>query len=205
MDIKKLNHELGNADLILIDQILKNRFHKEMRILDAGCGEGRNMVFFVRNNYLIFGIDQDPEAVKLARIFCGSLNRDYDVENIQCFPIEDNPFPDGFFDVVICINVLHDARNRLAFLNMFNQLIRLLNSGGFLLLSMESKIGIPERSDMKIYEEEGTKNQIANFYFSEELAREIFSKDLWTKIEPVKTMLFDDTKSFSYLLIKKKV
>ena len=196
---------MGNADLILIDQILKNRFHKKMRMLDAGCGEGRNMVFFVRNNYLIYGIDQDAEAVKMARIFCRSLSRDYDVENIQCFPIEDNPFPDGFFDVVICINVLHDARNRLAFSKMFNQLIRLLNPGGLLLLSMESKIGIPERSDMWIYKKEASKKQIPNFYFSEELAKEILSNDLWTKIEPVRTILYDDTKSYSYLLLKKKV
>ena len=201
MKIKNLNRELGNADLILIDQILKNRFDRQMRILDAGCGEGRNMVFFVKNQYQIYGIDKNEEAVKMARVLCRSLNKEYDTSNIQQFPIENNPFPDGFFDAVICINVLHNVSDRAEFLSLFSDLIRLLDSGGILFLSMESRIGISGR-----YVEQENASLVdpsGYFYFSEDLRREIFSQSIWTEIEPVKTILIDDTKSCTYLLLKK--
>ena len=49
--IKELNHLLGNIDIYLLDQILKDRFKKSFKILDAGCGEGRNLIYFVRNGF----------------------------------------------------------------------------------------------------------------------------------------------------------
>ncbi|WP_332912670.1 hypothetical protein [Algoriphagus boritolerans] len=47
MEVTELNQLLGNVDIYLLDQILKGRFSKEMKILDAGCGEGRNAVYFI--------------------------------------------------------------------------------------------------------------------------------------------------------------
>ena len=41
-----LNEFFGDIDIYLFDQILKNRFAPEMKILDAGCGGGRNLVYF---------------------------------------------------------------------------------------------------------------------------------------------------------------
>ncbi|RYD73106.1 MAG: class I SAM-dependent methyltransferase, partial [Sphingobacteriales bacterium] len=48
---------LNETDIYLIDQILKNRFHPEMKILDAGCGDGRNLNYFLYNNYNVYGVD----------------------------------------------------------------------------------------------------------------------------------------------------
>ena len=56
MEINELNRLLGNVDIYLLDQILKGRFTKEMKILDAGCGEGRNTAYFVNQGYQIFGM-----------------------------------------------------------------------------------------------------------------------------------------------------
>src|ERR1035438_7673814 len=46
----------------LFDQILKGRFDERLRVLDAGCGDGRNLTYFLRRGFACFGIDRDGEA-----------------------------------------------------------------------------------------------------------------------------------------------
>jgi len=204
MDVKKLNKTLGNADLILIDQILKNRFHNQMRILDAGCGEGRNMVYFIRQNFNIYGIDHNEEAVSMARILGKSINSAFEIENIQPFAIEDNPFPDHFFDAVMCINVLHSAKDNSAFFNLLDYLIRLLNIGGFLLLSMQSQIGLTQISKESDCYDVSNPEENSDLYFSNDLLSEIKAHDQLIELEPVKTLMIDDNKSNTYLYLQKK-
>lgn len=203
MDVKMLNSALGNADLILIDQILKNRFHKQMRILDAGCGEGRNMVYFIKNEFRIYGIDSNIDAIRLAKLHCRSLNNTFEVENIQNFAIEQNPFPDQFFDAIICLNVLHSAKNQNDFFLWFEQLIRMLHSGGFLLLSLQSQIGVsqnPQQDDAKGRNNKGNEN----FYLlTENVLQEILKLDYLKTIENTKTILIDNKKSHTYLFLER--
>jgi SAM-dependent methyltransferase len=205
MDIKMLNSSFGNADLILIDQILKNRFQRHTRILDAGCGEGRNMTFFVNNGFDIYGIDTNPDAVKMARIYCKSLNKDYEAEQIQKFPIENNPFPDNFFDAIICINVLHSTKNRNDFFLWFGQLFRILNYGGFLLLGMKSEIGLSryhKPGDQKDIDEPGQEDL---YLLTGDVLEEIQRLDYLRTVENTKTLLTDDEMSNTYLFLEKSV
>ena len=37
----------GPIDIYLFDQILRKRIAPGMRVFDAGCGHGRNLVFFL--------------------------------------------------------------------------------------------------------------------------------------------------------------
>mgnify|MGYP006293749787 CR=1 FL=1 len=142
----ELNEELGHSDILLIDQILKGRFKQGMRILDAGCGEGRNMTWFIRNGYQIYGIDQDKAAIRMGRLLARSLNRDFTLENLWATSIEDNPFPDQFFDIIFSINVLHFARNKDHFRDMAMALSRILKPKGKIFISMSSTWGL---GDMK--------------------------------------------------------
>jgi 2-polyprenyl-3-methyl-5-hydroxy-6-metoxy-1,4-benzoquinol methylase len=203
MDVKMLNSALGNADLILVDQILKNRFHKQMRILDAGCGEGRNMVYFIKNDFRIYGIDANADAVKLAKLYCRSLNNTFEVENIQNFAIEQNPFPDHFFDAIICLNVLHSAKNQNDFFLWFEQLIRMLHSGGFLLLSLQSQIGVSQNHQQDDPDDRNNMRN-ENFYLlTENVLQEILKLDYLKTIENTKTILIDNKKSHTYLFLER--
>ena len=48
MPISTLQEQFGHIDIYLFDQLLKGRISPGMRILDAGCGSGRNLVYFLR-------------------------------------------------------------------------------------------------------------------------------------------------------------
>ena len=39
---------VGNTDIYLLDQIMKERYKRGESILDAGCGEGRNLHWFLK-------------------------------------------------------------------------------------------------------------------------------------------------------------
>jgi SAM-dependent methyltransferase len=192
MDFKELNKEFGNADLFLIDQILKGRFHTGSRLLDAGCGEGRNMVYFVRNGYSIYGIDPDPEMVSMARLIARSNNPDYVTENIMVSSIEGNPFPDAFFDIVICINVMHRAGDTDHFFRLLQAQANLLKVGGQFYLSMESDLmGWKEDKSRRIRKEKNTDH--VRLRMNSTLLEKILALKLFSKEEPVRTLHIEET------------
>lgn len=58
-----LREQFGGIDIYLFDQLLKGRFDASMRVLDAGCRPGRNLVYFLRAGFDVCGIDLSPDAV----------------------------------------------------------------------------------------------------------------------------------------------
>ncbi len=141
MEINELNRLLGNIDIYLLDQILKGRFTKEMKLLDAGCGEGRNSVYFINKGYQLFGIDSNDVAIQYCRYLAKSLNPDFDTYRFQVGRLEDIPFHSGAFDAVICSAVLHFAENADNFWQMIAEILRVLKSGGILWFRMTTAFG----------------------------------------------------------------
>lgn len=141
MEFSELNRLLGNVDLYLLDQILKGRFGKEMKILDAGCGEGRNAVYFIHSGYQVFGIDQQDLAIQYIRFLSKSLDSNYDAHRFQVANLEQIPFHAGAFDAVICSAVLHFAVDKSNFWEMMQELLRVLKPGGILWFRMTTGFG----------------------------------------------------------------
>jgi len=46
MNITTLKEAINGTDIYLLDQILKDRYETGDKILDAGCGKGRNLKWF---------------------------------------------------------------------------------------------------------------------------------------------------------------
>lgn len=132
MEYTELNRLLGNIDVYLLDQILKGRFNKEMKILDAGCGEGRNSIYFINSGYQVFGIDQNETAIQYCRYMAKSLDPNYDFHRFQVGTMEEIPFHAGAFDAVICSAVLHFAKDESNFWQMIQEMLRVLKPGGIL-------------------------------------------------------------------------
>jgi tellurite methyltransferase len=126
-----LQELFGAIDIYLFDQLLKGRIAPGMRILDAGCGSGRNLVYLLNEGYEVYGVDQDPRAS--AFLPAGRFRN----ENI-----EQMSFPDAFADVVISSAVLHFARDDDHFRAMLDGTWRVLKPGGLLFCRLASSIGI---------------------------------------------------------------
>jgi tellurite methyltransferase len=137
-----LPEQFGEIDIYLFDQLLKGRFSPGMSILDAGCGGGRNLVYFLRNGYEVYGVDQSREAITQVRYLASLLCPSLPEENFVVSTVEEMPFPDERFDAVISSAVLHFARDERHFNRMLDEMWRVLRPGGLFFARLASSIGI---------------------------------------------------------------
>ena len=132
----------GEIDIYVFDQILRGNIAPGMRILDAGCGYGRNLIYLLRERAEIFAIDASPKAVEHVCQLSKSLGASLPDENFQVGRVEQLPYPADFADVVLCNSVLHFARNDAQFHAMLAELWRVLRPGGLLFCRLASSIGM---------------------------------------------------------------
>jgi tellurite methyltransferase len=139
-----LLESFGNIDVYLFDQLLKGRFDKCRNIIDVGCGSGRNIHYFLKNNFRVFGIDSDVQAIEACRALAQRLAPTIPAENFILAAADDIPFPDKAFDLAICSAVLHFADSRDHFEKMLNSIWRVLQPGGFFFARLASDIGVEQ-------------------------------------------------------------
>ncbi len=137
-----IQEQFGQIDIYVFDQILRGNITPGMRVLDAGCGYGRNLVYLLREGCEVFALDADPAGVAHVRALALELAPGLPPENFVLGAIETMPFADGFADVVICNSVLHFARDEQHFLAMITELWRVLRPGGLLFCRLGSRIGM---------------------------------------------------------------
>src|SRR5262245_47014218 len=106
-----LQDQFGQIDIYLFDQLLRGRILPGSRILDAGCGSGRNLVYFLREGYEVFASDLDPIAIEQTRRLAAALAPSLPAANFRLEPVEAMSFPDAFAAVAILSAVLHFARD----------------------------------------------------------------------------------------------
>ena len=137
-----LQEQFGQIDIYLFDQILRDNITTTMRILDAGAGFGRNLIYLMREGCEVFAVDSNAHAVEYVRSLATSLGNPSPPQNFRVAPVEQMPFPDACADVVICSAVLHFARSKGHFRAMLNELWRTLSPGGLLFCRLASRIGM---------------------------------------------------------------
>mgnify|MGYP003578524679 CR=1 FL=1 len=140
--ILKPSEIFGNIDIYLFDQILKGTYDSCSTILDAGCGTGRNLLYFFNNGCQVYGVDENPEAVAQVQQLAAKYYQSSQAENFKLTTVEDMPFADEQFDLVISSAVLHFAQNLQHFEAMVSEMWRVLKPGGYLFCRLASDIGI---------------------------------------------------------------
>jgi SAM-dependent methyltransferase len=140
-----LQEQFGQIDIYLFDQLLRGRIAPGMRVFDAGCGFGRNLVYFLRERYEAFGVDSDPRAVESVRRLAAALAPGLPAGNFRVENIEENSFPSGFADLVLSSAVLHFARGDDEFQAMLHGTWRVLKPGGLLFCRLASSIGMEQQ------------------------------------------------------------
>jgi SAM-dependent methyltransferase len=109
---------------IIVSELERLPLAGQPRILDAGCGSGRTMVELARYGK-VAGIELNPDAAYLAR--------DRSLGEVQEGRIEELPWEDESFELVVCLDVLeHTPDDRVA----LHELRRVCRPGGFLLLTV---------------------------------------------------------------------
>lgn len=143
--MQNLREIFGGIDIYLFDQIQKGRFSPDMKILDAGCGGGRNLIYFMRSGCKVFAVDQNAEAIEQIKYFAETLATNLPNENFQTAAVEKMPFPDETFDWIISSAVLHFAENPTHFNKMISEMWRVLKPNGNLFARLASSIGIEDK------------------------------------------------------------
>jgi tellurite methyltransferase len=138
----------GGIDIYLFDQLLKGRLVTGMRVLDAGCGTGRNLVYFLRSGYEVFGVDESSEAIAQTRRLAAALAQHLPSDNFRVAAVERMSFPDAEFDVVLSSAVLHFARDEQQWEAMVKEMWRVLKPGGIFFARLASSIGMEDRVEV---------------------------------------------------------
>jgi tellurite methyltransferase len=140
-----LRDEFGDIDIYLFDQLLRGRFDRRRRVLDAGCGEGRNLVYLMRHGFSCFGIDQNPAAIAVVRTKAETLVSPAAAGNFVVGDLERLPWGAASMDAVICSAVLHFVSDEGQFARIVEELWRVLAPGGLLFARLASNVGLEHR------------------------------------------------------------
>lgn len=195
MNYKQTYDLLGNVDIYIIDQILKERYQPGQSILDAGCGNGRNLKWFYQNDFQLTGIDADADRIVYAREIYPNISENFSVGNLDRLP-----FGESVFDHVLCSAVLHFAQSKNHFNTMFSQLVRVLKPGGTLFIRVASDIGL---NDKQPWVQDGMTKETGSFYISRKIISELLEAYPLKLIEPVKTTNVQDLRAMTTLVFLK--
>ena len=194
-----LQELIGNTDIYLLDQIMKGRYNGGDKILDAGCGGGRNLIWFLKNEMEIYGIDKDEDAINYLKAQNNHLNK----ERFLVADMTHIPFENNFFDHVISSAVLHFAKSVSHFKEMMNEMVRVLKPRGSLFIRMTSNIGIENKvvpvGNGVYHIPDGS----SRFLLTPLLLEEITEENNLAFIEPLKTVNVENVRCMSTLVLEK--
>ncbi|MBK5255859.1 MAG: class I SAM-dependent methyltransferase [Vicinamibacteria bacterium] len=135
----------GQIDIYLFDQLLRDRMAPGSRILDAGCGGGRNIHYLLDAGYDVCATDSDPDAISGVLRMAADLNASLPPTNFRREPVEAMSFEGASMDVVLSIAVLHFARSDEQFEAMLESMWHVLKPGGLFFCRLASNIGMESR------------------------------------------------------------
>src|SRR5690349_5583759 len=138
-----LREQFGDIDVYLFDQLLRGRIVSGMKVLDAGCGSGRNVVFLMRAGFDVWGVDESEEAIAAVRHLANDLAPEIPSTRFRVERVESMSHDDESMDVVISSAVLHFARDDNHWLAMVREMWRVLAPGGLLFARLATTVGQP--------------------------------------------------------------
>jgi SAM-dependent methyltransferase len=198
-----LESQFGQIDVYLFDQLLRGRIRPGMRVFDAGCGHGRNLIYLLRGGWEVFGSDADPTSIARVQRLAATLVPAFPSTNFRVEPVERSTFTEAFADVVLSSAVLHFARDDDQFLAMVHEMWRLLKPGGMLWCRLASSIGIEGRvraiRGRWCLLPDGSERYLADEPMLVELTRTLRGHLL----DPIKTTVVQDQRAMTTWVLQK--
>ena len=203
MPIPTIQEQFGPIDIYLFDQILKGRIAPGMRILDAGCGSGRNLVYFLRQGYEVYASDIDARAVESVRAFAARVAASLPASNFRVESVEQMSFDNACADVVISSAVLHFAARDAQFEAMLQGSWRVLKPGGLFFSRLGSTIGMESQVEhlqgRRFHLPDGSDRYLVDAALIESLAGRLGGE----MKEPLKTTVVHNQRSMTTWVMRK--
>jgi SAM-dependent methyltransferase len=197
------HQRFGDIDIYLFDQVLKGRIRPADRLLDAGCGTGRNLVYLLRSGANVWGVDGDADSIVEVRRLAGELAPELPADRFTVSLLESLAFPDGFFSVVLSSAVLHFARTDDQFGAMLQSMWRVLAPGGMFFCRLASSIGIEgqvqRQSDGRFRLPDGTTRYLVN----QEMLESWTTRLRGRLLDPLKTTIVHGQRSMTTWVLRK--
>jgi tellurite methyltransferase len=198
-----LQEQFGGIDVYLFDQLLKGRFEPRMRILDAGCGSGRNLVYFLREGFEVCAVDISPDAVGHVRSLARTLSPRLPEENFRREPVEKMSFEDESFDAVLSSAVLHFARDESHWLAMMREMWRVLKPGGIFFARLASSVGVESHIEHLGGSRYRLPGGVEWLLSDERMLRETTDSLRGELLEPLKTVVVHGARAMSVWCLRK--
>lgn len=200
-----LQEQFGQIDIYLFDQLLKGRISPGMRILDAGCGSGRNLVYFLREGYEVFAADTDVEALDSVRALARQVAPSLPASNFRVEPVEHLSFEDASANVVISNTVLHLASDDAQFNAMLLGSWRVLKPGGLFFCRLASTIGM-ENQFQQVRGRRYKSPDGAERYLVDEQTLDSLTAQLGAVLaDPLKTTVVQNQRSMTTWVLRKNL
>jgi SAM-dependent methyltransferase len=194
----------GDIDIYLFDQLLKGRIGEADRVLDAGCGSGRNLVYLLQRGIDVSAVDGNPQAIAEVRALATQHAPALTHDRFRVESVERMSFPDAAFTVVISSAVLHFAASREQFDAMVAGMWRVLAPGGMLFARLATTIGMESRvralGHGRFVLPDGTER-----YLADEAMLMSLTADLGGQLlDPIKTTVVQDQRSMTTWVVRKR-
>lgn len=182
----------GPNDFI-IDLVPVLRERESKRILDVGCGAGRNSIFLANGGFYVVGLDISSTALKLASEKADKAN----LEN--CVFVRHDflkfPFPSSQFDAVIsCYSIENLSLSKIR--KALNEIKRVMVNRGLVLVTLHStkhwRFGLGKeigpRTFLTVETINGKKVRFATHFFEKDDVERLF-RDIELNILSIKEMI----------------
>lgn len=120
--------EFPDEEVAAFTEHLRRRLSPGARVLDAGCGRGRNALYLAEFGFQVSCIDLSSVAVTITRTRMEQWNLS---GGYQVGSLLELPFSSGCFDAAICVRVL-PYHLKADLLRGLQELRRVLRPGGYL-------------------------------------------------------------------------
>ncbi|HIH23864.1 TPA: class I SAM-dependent methyltransferase [Candidatus Woesearchaeota archaeon] len=186
-----------HEDMPRIAALLKKR--KATRVLDLGCGSGRNLFFLDKLGFDVAGIDIAPAGIKTIKDRIKGV--DAKVGDIYTRL----PYPDASFDAVISVQVLqHNTAPNIK--RAIAEIRRILKPGGILFLTVGGRISknkvrfclvltAKKIAPNTYVPTNGDEKGLTHFIYNKKLLREHFKDftmlDIWKDSKDYYCVLFE--------------
>jgi len=201
--LSDLERQFGQIDIYLFDQLLRGRIVPGMRVLDAACGGGRNLVYLLQSGVDVYATDADPRAVESVRQLALQLAPHVPAENFRVEPVERMTFPDAFADVVLSSAVLHFARDDAQFDAMVREMWRVLKPGGMLFCRLASSIGMEHRVRPIVGRRFALPDGSERYLVDEAMLMALTSRLGGRLLDPLKTTVVQDQRCMTTWVVRK--